>query len=215
MKKAATKPAARREPLNPERIAHAALKLIDEIGIDEVSTRRLGKALGVEGMALYKHYDSRDDLLDAVAGLLLAELKIAPKGAGWAERLRGFARQYRAIARVHPKAYPLLAMRRLSNPQSLQVVNTIMSALLEEGFTPGEAALVFRTVGNYCNGMALDELAIMSHATSGKRRALPGGAESEVDSYMSPAYFDTHFETGLEMLIDGLERRRAAKREKK
>ncbi|MBX5483925.1 MAG: TetR/AcrR family transcriptional regulator C-terminal domain-containing protein [Myxococcaceae bacterium] len=201
----------RREPLNPERIARAALELIDEIGIDELSTRRLGKELGVEGMALYKHYDSREDILDAVAGLLLSELTLPPKELGWIERIRDFARQYRAIARVHPKAYPLLATRRLSNAQSLQVVEQILAALLEEGFSPAEAALIFRTVGNYCNGMALDELAIMTHAGHSRRR-LFSGPGAEVDAYLSPAYFDTHFETGLDLLLEGLKRRFAAKR---
>lgn len=202
----------RREPLNRDRIARAALSLIEDAGLEALSTRRLGKALGVEGMALYKHFRSRDELLDAVAELLICELSIPPKGTGWAERVRAFARRYRALARMHPKAYPLLATRRLNTGGALAVVNDIFAALLEEGFAPAEAALLFRTVANFCNGTALDELAIMAHLAQGQRRELP---HAEVDAHLHPASFDAHFEAGLELLLDGFERRRGARKERR
>lgn len=202
---------ARREPLNRERIARAALELIDESGLEELSTRRLGKALGVEGMALYKHFESRDALLDAVTELLISTISLPAKGPHWSERVRSFARQYRSIARMHPKAYPLLATRRLGSERSLQMVNEVFGALLDEGFKPEEAALLFRTVGNFVNGTALDELAIMTQVQSGKGRDLP---HAEVDAFLHPAYFDTQFETGLELILDGFQRRRSSKKER-
>jgi AcrR family transcriptional regulator len=197
---------ARREPLSRERIAQAALNFIDRHGLDELSTRRLGKALGVEGMALYKHFPSRDALLDAVAELLLCELTVPPAGLGWAERVKVFARSYRAIARVHPRAYRLLATRRLTSEGALGVLNALFAALLEEGFTASESVLLFRIIGNYCNGMALDELAILESASTGPRTLAKPLAE--VDQFFHPAHFDTHFETGLELLLEGFARRR-------
>ncbi|MFL5318360.1 MAG: TetR/AcrR family transcriptional regulator C-terminal domain-containing protein [Myxococcaceae bacterium] len=200
----------RREPLNPERIARAALELIDETGLEEFSTRRLGKVLGVEGMALYKHFESREALLDAVSELLISSIIIPKKGSGWAERVRIFARQYRSIARMHPKAYPLLAMRRLGTEKSLMLIDDVFAALLEEGFEAQEAAFLFRTVGNYCNGTALDELAIMAQLQTGAPRVIPHG---EVDAFLHPAYFDTQFEAGLDLILDGFARRRARRKE--
>lgn len=205
-------PSSRREPLNRDRIARAALEFIDQAGLEELSTRRLGRELGVEGMALYKHFNSRDELLDAVAELLISDIQIPPKGLGWEERVRVFARQYRAIARMHPKAYPLLALRRLGSPKSLELVNELFAGLLEEGFEPAEAALLFRTVGNFCNGTALDELAIMAQLASGKTRDLP---HAEVDAFLHPAWFDPQFEQGLELIIDGFVRRRAKRKDQR
>lgn len=206
--KSATK---KREPLNRERIAKAALELIDDSGLEEFSTRRLGKVLGVEGMALYKHFASRDELLDAVSELLISSVAVPKKGLGWAERVKIFARQYRSLARVHPKAYPLLATRRLGSEKSLALVGALFAALLEEKFEPAEAALLFRTVGAYCNGIALDELAILAQSGN-TRRALHAAAE--VESFLHPAYFDTHFEAGLELILDGFERRRTKRKER-
>ncbi|MHB8872828.1 MAG: TetR/AcrR family transcriptional regulator C-terminal domain-containing protein [Myxococcaceae bacterium] len=203
----------RRQPLSPDRLAQAALTFIDRHGLEELSTRRLGKTLGVEGMALYKHFASRDALLDAVAELMVCELTIPPKGPGWAERVRAFARGYRALARVHPKAYPLLATRRLGTERSLEVLNGLFAALLEEGFVAAEAALLFRTIANFCQGTALDELAIMAHlAQHPGPRSLP---LAHVDAYLHPAQFDSHFETGLALLLDGFIRRKAQKKKEK
>jgi AcrR family transcriptional regulator len=81
----------RREPLSQERIATATLKLIDDIGLEDFSTRRLGAALGCEAMAIYNHFASKDVLLDAVVDRLFREVIVPPKGPGWEARVRGFA----------------------------------------------------------------------------------------------------------------------------
>jgi AcrR family transcriptional regulator len=60
------------EPLDRERIARAALALIDDQGIDQLSMRRLGAALGVEAMALYHYFRNKAELLDGVLDLVLA-----------------------------------------------------------------------------------------------------------------------------------------------
>src|SRR5580765_3235669 len=97
----------RREPLTQDRIAKTSLELIDDIGLEEFSTRRLGAALGCEAMAIYNHFASKDALLDAVVDKLIKDVSVPPKGdGGWQERVRGFARSYRALAHAHPKAFP-------------------------------------------------------------------------------------------------------------
>lgn len=211
MKRSSSAPSVRRpahrEPLSRERIAQAALDFIDRHGLEELSTRRLGAELGVEGMALYKHFESREAVLDAVGGLLLGGLTVPPPGPGWAERVRVFARSYRAIARVHPRAYRILASRRLTSESALGVLNALFAALLEEGFSQSEAVLLFRTVGNFCNGTALDELAILERPQAKPRTQVKPLAE--IDAFFLPAHFDSHFEAGLDLLIEGFTRRRA------
>ncbi len=204
----------RREPLSRERITAAALTFIDRWGLEELSTRRLGRQLGVEGMALYKHFTNRDEILDAVAEALILELELPPEGR-WTERLKDFARRYRALARVHPRAYPLLATRQLATPRALRLVEELVKALHQTGFSAEEAALVFRTVGNFCNGTALDELAIMRRIAGGPlERGEKGSHLAELDRAMHPSHFDAQFEAGLSILVDGFERRLAAHRGK-
>src|SRR5690348_2526747 len=65
----------RRQPLSRERILEAAVELVDEHGIEALSMRRLGQTLGYEAMSLYNHVSNKDDLLDGILDLVLAEMK--------------------------------------------------------------------------------------------------------------------------------------------
>ena len=206
----------RREPLNKGRIAQAALDYIDKHGLDELSTRRLGAQLGVEAMALYRHYPSKDALLDAVAELLVLKIPVPGTGSGgWQARVKEFARAYRGLGRAHPRAYPLLATRRLNTPRTLQLLDTLFSELLGAGFSPAASVELFRAVGNYSHGTALDELAGVAQKDAPASGAAIGkggsslAALARVAPYLTDTYFDQIFEAGLEVIVDGFARRQA------
>lgn len=192
--------------------------MIDKQGLETFSSRRLGARLGVEGMALYKHYPSMDALLDAVAELLILEVQVpAPQPGGWQARVRQFARDYRQLAYRHPKSYSLLATRRFTRSRSLKVLDAIMAALLEEGFEPKTAVELFRALNHYCNGACLDELAGIADQ---QRKKKPREEEDEpehplpaltaVAALMGPDHFEEVFEAGLDALLVGFEKRRGA-----
>ena len=54
-----------RLPLSRDRILRTALDLADESGIEALTMRKLGQALGFEAMSLYNHVANKDDVLDA------------------------------------------------------------------------------------------------------------------------------------------------------
>ncbi|MBL8951139.1 MAG: TetR/AcrR family transcriptional regulator [Myxococcaceae bacterium] len=208
----------RQGPLNPQRIAEEALAWIDKHGLETFSSRKLGAKLGVEGMALYKHYPSMDALLDAVAELLILEVQVpAPQPGGWQARVRQFARDYRQLAYRHPKSYMLLATRRFTRARSLAVLDAIMGALFEEGFAPQEAVSLFRSLNHYCNGACLDELAGLADlqrktktTKSDVAATAPLPALERAAAFMGPDHFEATFEAGLDALLAGFERRRAS-----
>jgi AcrR family transcriptional regulator len=113
-----------RRALSPERIARAALKLIDRRGLEAFSMHKLSASLGCETMSLYHHLKSRGEVMDAVAGLLMAEIQ-APTEGTWQCRLRGFAHSYRAVALAHPRAFSLLATRPVASSCSWAVGATV------------------------------------------------------------------------------------------
>ncbi len=209
---AAKKPAVNRkgrEPLTRDRIATSALDLIEKIGLEAFSTRRLGAALGCEAMALYNHYPSKDAVLDAVVERMMRKLTVPPRDPrGWPERARTFARSYRALSRMHPHAFPLAATRRFNTPESLAFLDDIFRAFSEDGLSPKETLYVFRTVANFCNGTVLDELAGLARAAA-PQPEWPGNAHPhllEVAPFMSPTHADDVFEVGLSVILDGLVR---------
>ncbi len=198
-------------PLNPQVITDAALAYIDEHGLEALSTRKLGAVLGVEGMALYKHFPSKDALLDSVAEKLALELDVPLQGkSGWQERSRQLARAYRALARRHPRAYLLFAMRRFATPGALAFLDRIFAMLLDAGMGPRKAVELYRGVLHYCNGAILDELGGFEMV----KRGAPKGAVTppaqlaalgKVMAWFGTDRFDELFEAGLDRVIASFE----------
>src|SRR4051795_12521848 len=76
--------ATTRKPLSRDRILEAALAHADAQGIESLSMRKLGRALGFEAMSLYNHVANKDDLLDGMLDLVLAEMEAPQPGDGLA-----------------------------------------------------------------------------------------------------------------------------------
>src|SRR5215207_4522256 len=63
--------------LSRERIVAAATALVDAEGLAAVSTRRLAAELGVRGPSLYNHFATKDEILDAVADAITAQVDVS------------------------------------------------------------------------------------------------------------------------------------------
>lgn len=205
----APKSPSRRRALSPERIARAALKLIDRNGLDAFSMHKLGASLGCEAMSLYHHLKSRGDVLDAVAGLLMAEVS-APSQGTWQERLRGFAYSYRAVALKHPRAFSLLATRPVNRPEGFSMLESASATLRGAGFEPEPAAQFVLLVGCWCNGALLAEIAGSDARPDPTPPIAPQLAELaarypnlvEMAPHLSLCDFAPAFAFGIEALIE-------------
>src|SRR5215471_408565 len=126
-------PAARR-PLTRERILDVGLRLIDEQGLEAFTMRKLAQELGVDPMALYRHFENKDALLDSVAEMLWAEVELPGSVAGWEALLRSLATSLRALAHTHPHAYVLLCNSRSLSPAMLHLCGSLLEQLQRVGF---------------------------------------------------------------------------------
>ena len=211
---------AARAPLNRDGIVTAALAQIDAKGLEGLSMRRLGAALGVEAMALYHHFPSKGELLDGVMERLLAEAELPPPGSMPAlERLRTFVRSYRQIAIRHPHAFVLLAVRRFNTEAAFALYERILDALDEAGFDAVHSARLFRLIGYYASGAGLAEIASRSHEpdatpvqleTFSDRQRFPRVAA--VSRYLRASSLDAVFEFGLDLLFDEIRKQAVGKR---
>ena len=201
-----------RLPLTRERVLVAALRLIDEHGLDQLSMRKLGAELGVEAMSLYNHVNSKAALLQGVAELALHELELpGPDVTDWRERLRIGLRSLRRVAKAHPGAYTLLATARLTSPAAVVPVEVAFDALYKAGFDDETAVYAFHTLIGYVLGYVLQELGGPFGTRTGAFAAaydhmpatgyprirvfLPTGADPDPDR---------EFEFGLDTVLNGL-----------
>src|SRR3954452_5648320 len=115
-----------RLPLNRDRILEAALEFADEQGIQSLTMRRLGQALGFEAMSLYNHVANKDDVLDGILDLVLAETEPPSPEEDWVAAIRNSACSVHAALRRHPWAAPLLMSPSHVRPARLYQMNALL-----------------------------------------------------------------------------------------
>jgi AcrR family transcriptional regulator len=141
-----------------------ALEIIDRDGADALSIRRLARAVGRDPMILYRHAPNKAALLDGVAEMVLAQLKVDSANPDWAAQLRAVARDYRALALAHPNVVPLLVTRPLATPLALRPPGTlrpledVLALLTRAGFSGSDALHIYRALFGFLHGHVLDEL---------------------------------------------------------
>jgi AcrR family transcriptional regulator len=205
-----------RTPLTRELVLDAAIALADREGVDALSMRRLGAELGVQAMSLYNHVASKQDLLDGVAGRLLAGMEIPPPTeASWEDGLRQVCRSYRRLAHDHPGLFPLVLTRPLASPEVLPPLEATLAFLRKAGLDAEAALDVFQACASFVGGFALGEISQREDPGSSLDRNEQGGwpashllddrypVTAEVLRHAAPN-LDRAFEVGLDLLIGGL-----------
>lgn len=203
-----------RVPLDRDRIAAVALTLIDSLGIDGCSMRRLGQELGVEAMALYHHFKSKGELLDAVQELLIAEIEMPdPASDPPLERIRRGMRSYRQIAVRHPRAFMLLAARRFNTKRAFDIYEQLLLMYADCGLAPREQAYWFRLMGGFVNGAGMAYVASIEHIPDPTKlqlqhapQAIPLPHVAAVAPFLRIEGLDAAFEFGLDTLLGVLAR---------
>jgi AcrR family transcriptional regulator len=212
------RPRRQRGSLTPELIVTESLRLLDAEGVSGFSLPRLGRALGADPTAVYRHFASKDDLVLAIADRLIADAMdgLVP-GDCWIETLTDSARRLRRTYRAHPAAASLSACRTTQRPAEMSVVDALIGAVLAAGFTGPAAARTYRALGDFalawCGGeaafLALDEQAQKNDRAAWTRAYLPvDPAEHpniwQVRKDLPDVSDDEIFETVLSLLTTGL-----------
>ena len=208
---AAKKKAKSTPDLSHERICAAALELIDKDGLEEFSTRKLGRVLGCEAMAIYWYYPSKDALLDAIVDKLMSgvgALIAAEKTDDWIGTMRSLAHAYRQVGHDHPKAFPLLATRRFASEGTFEFLDRLFGLAREQGIDDKLTARYYRVISSYCSGFALSELAgprgPQDPRTASLRKRFPRAAA--VSEWLDTNRLDEIFEFGLELQLAALDK---------
>lgn len=189
-------------------MAKAAVRFIDEHGLEALSMRKLGAELGVEAMSLYNHVENKADLLDAASDRLFADVLEAyghPDG-DWKVHARALSHAYFSVASAHPRAVALLIHPAPDSAAAAAFDQRIVAAarLLSDDLRVG--ALAFATVANWVLGTIVNEYGVVPVA--GGREALPGDEDPrEIQRAADLLSAEEKFDEGLEVVLAGLEAR--------
>jgi len=153
----------RRGSLTTEAIVTESLRLLDTEGADGFSLPKLGRALGADPTAVYRHFASKDDLVLAIADRLIEEAMTGfLMHECWVDTVTDATRRLRATYRAHPAAAALSASRTTQRPAEMRIVDALISAVLKAGFTGAAAARMYRAVGDFTLAWAGGEAAFLA-----------------------------------------------------
>jgi len=213
--------------LSRDRIVRAAIELADAEGIDGLSMRRLAEALDAAPMALYRHVANKDDLLDGMIDVVFAELDV-PTDAGWRAAMRDRALGMRQALLRHPWAVGLME-GGTPGPANFRHHDATMGCLRQQaGLSFAMAVHAYSAMDSYIYGFALQEKTLpfrdadeaVEEAQRRQRAAetvMDPEAFAEAYPFLveiaqqlaeSPYDYDTEFETGIDLVLDGIERLR-------
>jgi AcrR family transcriptional regulator len=151
-------------PITRAAVLASALEIIDRDGVDGLSMRRLGEAVGRDPMVLYRHVPNKAAVLDGVVEMVFERLSLDITSRDWAAALRGLAYDFRDLARAHPNVVPLLVTRPLATPLGmrppgiLRQLEDVLALLTGAGFTGVDALRVYRALFGFLYGHVLTEL---------------------------------------------------------
>jgi AcrR family transcriptional regulator len=203
-------------------VLQAAVARADEAGLDGFSMRGLAQELGVVPMALYKHVTNKDELLDGMVDLVFAEIELPAVDGDWKPAMRRRGLSVRAALKRHAWAIGLMEIRQ-PGPANLANHNAVMGCLREAGFAFATAIHAYSVQDAYIYGFALQEKTLGFEAPHDAGDAVQRRAEAigevapyphlaEIAMKLPEVGYDpaAEFAWGLDLLLDGLERRRAA-----
>jgi AcrR family transcriptional regulator len=214
------RPATRpRTPLSRERVLKTALALADASGIESLTMRKLGEAVGVEAMSLYNHVPSKGDLLDGLIDLVFSEIELPSGTDGWKTAMRQRAISARAVLSRHRWAIGLMESRTSPGPATLRHHDAVIGCLRQAGFPVALAAHAYSALDSYVYGFALQEASLpfdTSEQTSELAQAIvaqfpadeyPHLAEFTFEHVLRPGYdYGSEYQFGLDLILDGLEK---------
>ncbi len=216
-----TTPGPRRPRLSRERVLSAALGIADRGGLSDLTIRSLASELGAKPMSVYYYVASKEELLDALVDVVFEEIELPEPDGEWQEEMRKRARSARSRLKQHRWAIGLLESRTSPGPATLRHHDRVLACLRNAGFSPELTAHAYALIDSYIYGFALQEASlpfegpesvgevaepIMALMATGD---YPAMVEMATTYYLQPGYdFADEFEFGLDLILDGLERRR-------
>ena len=210
--------------INRDAVIEAAVRLAGEEGLEGLSMRKLANLLGIQAMSLYNHVKNREDLLDALVESVVSEYRVPEAGTDWKTAMRDRARSMHDVLLRHNWIVPLLLKRRNSGPNMFRFVNGTLGVLVTAGFSYPLADYAWNALDNHIYGYTMQEVNFPIEKDQYAEVAMEYQEQIDTGDYPYLAemsgmiirgeYSGFHdFDFGLELILDGLERKLGAGKE--
>lgn len=202
--------------LDRETVVRTALRVLNEVGLEALTLRKIATELGVQPPALYWYFKSKQELLDAMASAVLADTirDFTPdEDASWDEwahlsgvRLRQMLLSHRDGAKVFSGTY-------LTDTSLYASMERALRRFTDTGFSLRDAVDAWMTIYCYAVGFAIEEQAVRPAPDERDERYDAEVRAERIDASLPLARAageelfgddDARFERGLRVIIAGL-----------
>lgn len=202
-------------PLDRDRVADAALNLLNEVGLEGLTLSAIGRELGVKAPALYWHFENKQALLDEMATQMyrrmVAGTPLDPADT-WRERLRKSNHGLRGALRGYRDGARVFSGSRFTGIEHAEEMEESLRLFTAGGFTLAQAVRATSTTYLYTLGFVTEEQGV--EPLPGERREgfdVGERARRMADFPLSAAAgaeifadYERHFSEGLELVIAGI-----------
>jgi Tetracyclin repressor-like, C-terminal domain len=180
--------------------------------------RKLGQALGFEAMSLYNHVANKDDVLDGILDLVLAESDPPSQAGAWDTAIRESAISVHEALRRHPWSCTLLMQPGRIRPARLRYMDLLLGRLRQAGFSSETTYVAYHVLDGHIFGFSLWETSHTYTADEVSNFEAKFAQTITVDAF---PYLHEHaeqhfsegphqevraFEFGLDLIVDGLKK---------
>jgi AcrR family transcriptional regulator len=218
-----------RKPLTKERVLSQAIALADADGIDALTMRKLGQALGVEAMSLYNHVANKRELVAAMVDRVVEQFELPDDERRWDVAIRRCAISAHDLLIQHKWACGLALIpsdvRTVGGPR-IRYMEWLLRRLREAGFSAEVAYSAYHTLDSHIFGFTLwqlghaqaartmiagdEDLAALAERLIAQMRPTHPYLAEHGEQHMAAGSDDgrREFEFGLDLILDGLKKLR-------
>jgi TetR/AcrR family tetracycline transcriptional repressor len=216
------RPRQKRRTLDQAQVVRTALALLDEVGLDELTMRRLAERLDVKAASLYRHVRNKEELLALLGDEMSAEIPLPRVDGTWREQLVQSAWNVRQGLLAHRDAARVLASTPPAGPRRLRHIEAMLRTLRAAGLPDRDAARAAYHVNNFITEFAADEGRLAGYVAAvpgSSRRKLMTEVRRQFKSLPKDEYptivaladhltedaQDALFQFGIDMCLEGID----------
>lgn len=181
-------------------VAQAALRILDDLGLPDLTMRRLAAALDVQPSALYWHFPNKQSLLAELSDRILSRAEPVPASGAWTQRVRGEASALRDALLAYRDGAEVVMSTLALGLGSPRTHERLAAAAAAGGFDEPTARRAAGVLLHFVLGHVSHEQQRMQYDSLGVResgRADAGGGADDPGA---------EFDFGIELFVRGLDR---------
>jgi hypothetical protein len=203
--------------VNRDMVARAGLKLLNEVGLEQLTLRLLAKDLKIQAPTVYWHFKSKEELIDEMATTVLAEgtrqLVPVKDSADWSAWAAAFGGGLRKTLLAYRDGARMVAGSRLTDTKYMKTVEQIGAVLIGKGFTVRQAVVLLSTIYNYTQSFVMEEQAVFPRPKERSPQYDIALRNAKLDPREFPILrqsgsilfdkFDRRYKEGLDLILRG------------